>query len=88
VTGCRPAFLRADGTIKPAGERRQRRDRSRLRGRPRRLAPLDDGRGASVTWKPRAGYLFFAKASEEATFTATATPTKPALKRAKTLSRS
>ena len=32
--------------------------------------------GASVTWKPKAGYLFFAKAFEEATFSATATPTK------------
>jgi hypothetical protein len=39
--------------------------------------------GAGVTWKPKAGYLFFAKAFEEATFTATATPTKAALKRAK-----
>ena len=41
--------------------------------------------GASVTWKPKAGYLFFAKAFEDATFTATATPTKAALKRAKAL---
>jgi hypothetical protein len=41
--------------------------------------------GASSTWKPKAGFLFFAKASEEATFVATATPTKSALKRAKRL---
>jgi hypothetical protein len=41
--------------------------------------------GASATWKPKAGYLFFAKASEEATFTATATPTKRALTQAKKL---
>ena len=39
--------------------------------------------GASVTWKPRAGYLFFAKASEDAAFTATATPTRAALRRAR-----
>jgi hypothetical protein len=41
--------------------------------------------GASVTWKPKAGYLFFVRASEEATFTATATPTKAAVKLAKKL---
>jgi hypothetical protein len=41
--------------------------------------------GASSTWKPKAGYLFYAKAFEEATFTATATPTKKALKQAKKL---
>jgi len=41
--------------------------------------------GAGVTWKPRAGYLFFAKASEDATFTATATPTRAGLVRAKAL---
>jgi hypothetical protein len=41
--------------------------------------------GASATWKPKSGFLFFAKAFEDATFTATATPTKTALKRAKAL---
>jgi hypothetical protein len=41
--------------------------------------------GASATWKPKAGYLFFAKAFEEATFVAKATPKKLALKRAKRL---
>ena len=41
--------------------------------------------GASATWKPKAGFLFFVKAFEEATFTATATPKKAALKRAKKL---
>jgi hypothetical protein len=39
--------------------------------------------GASVSWKPKAGFLFVAKAFEEATYVATATPTKAALKRAK-----
>jgi hypothetical protein len=41
--------------------------------------------GASATWKPKAGFLFIAKAFEEATFIATATPTKSAAKRAKLL---
>jgi hypothetical protein len=41
--------------------------------------------GATVTWKPKNGSLFFAKAFEEAKFTATATPTKAAVKRAKLL---
>jgi hypothetical protein len=41
--------------------------------------------GASATWKPKAGFLFFAKAFEDAAFTATATPTKTALKHAKVL---
>ena len=41
--------------------------------------------GASATWKPKAGYLFFARTFEDATFSATATPTKSALERAKRL---
>src|SRR5439155_13178771 len=36
--------------------------------------------GVSATWKPKAGYLFFVKSFEEATFTATATPKKKAKK--------
>jgi hypothetical protein len=38
--------------------------------------------GAGVTWKPKAGFLFFAKAFEDATYMAKATPTKSALKKA------
>jgi len=41
--------------------------------------------GATAAWKPKSGFLFFAKAFEEATFAATATPTKRAVKRAKLL---
>jgi hypothetical protein len=41
--------------------------------------------GASSTWKPKNGNLFAVKAFEDATFVATATPTKAALKRAKKL---
>jgi hypothetical protein len=41
--------------------------------------------GASSTWKPKNGNLFAVKAFEDATFVATATPTKPALARAKRL---
>jgi hypothetical protein len=76
-------LLRADGTIKPAA--------NAVRGAiARGCAAASVGwrhsttvDGASVTWKPKAGYLFFAKAFEETMFTATATPTKAALKRAK-----
>ena len=41
--------------------------------------------GATVAWKPKAGFLFFVKSFEEATFTATATPTPRALALAKRL---
>jgi hypothetical protein len=76
-------LLRADGTTKPAASA----VKSAIAGG---CAAAHAGwrhsttvAGARVTWKPRAGYLFFAKASEDATFTATATPTTAALKRAK-----
>src|ERR1044071_715759 len=48
----------------------------------RHLTKVD---GGTVTWKPKAGFLYFVKASEEATFTTTATPTKNAIKLAKKL---
>jgi hypothetical protein len=41
--------------------------------------------GASSTWKPKNGNLFAVKAFEDATFVATATPTKAAALRAKRL---
>ena len=41
--------------------------------------------GASSTWKPKNGNLFSVKAFEDATFVATATPTKAALVRARRL---
>jgi hypothetical protein len=41
--------------------------------------------GAGVTWKPGQGYLFFAKAFEQATFAAKATPTKRAIAKARRL---
>jgi hypothetical protein len=78
-------FLRANRTIKPAANA----VRGAIAGGCaaasvgwRHSTTVD---GASVMWKPKAGYLFFAKAFEDATFTATATPTKAALKRAKAL---
>jgi hypothetical protein len=76
-------LLRADGTMKPAANA----VRDAIAGGCaaahvgwRHSTTVD---GARVSWKPKAGFLFFAKASEDATFTATATPTKAALKRAK-----
>jgi hypothetical protein len=41
--------------------------------------------GAGATWKPKRGFLFFVRANEDATFKATATPTKRALMLAKKL---
>ncbi len=41
--------------------------------------------GASATWKPKNGFLFTAKAFEDATYVAKATPKKIAVKRAKLL---
>jgi hypothetical protein len=43
--------------------------------------------GASASWKPKAGYLFFVKSFEEAKFTATATPKKNAKKHNRKLKR-
>ncbi len=76
-------LLRADGTIKPAANAVKDAIAGGCAAAHvgwRHSTTVD---GARVTWKPKAGFLFFAKASEDATFTATATPTKAALKRAK-----
>ena len=76
---------RADGTIKPA---REAVDDAIARGCTAGHVGWRHSTtvaGASVTWKPKAGYLFFAKASEDATFTATATPTRAGLMKAKAL---
>jgi hypothetical protein len=78
-------FLRANRTIKPAANAVKGAIAGGCAAASvgwRHSTTVD---GASVTWKPKAGYVFFAKAFEEATFTATATPTKAALKRAKAL---
>jgi hypothetical protein len=76
-------FLRADGTTKPAADAVGSAIGDGCAGALVGWRHSTTVAGASVTWKRRAGYLFFAKASEDATFTATATPTKAALKRAK-----
>jgi hypothetical protein len=76
---------RADGTIKPAAKAVNDAIARGCAGAHVGWRHSTTVAGASVTWKPRAGYLFFAKASEEATFITTATPTKAGLKRAKAL---
>jgi hypothetical protein len=76
-------FLRPDGTTKPAADAVGSAIADGCAGALVAWRHSTTVAGASVTWKRRAGYLFFAKASEDATFTATATPTKAALKRAK-----
>ena len=78
-------LLRADWTIKPAANAVRDAIAGGCAAAPVRWHHSTTVDGASATWKPKAGYLFFAKASEDATFTATATPTKSALKRAKAL---
>ena len=78
-------LLRADRTIKPAGNAVKNAIAGGCAAATVRWRHSTTVDGASVTWKPKAGYLFFAKAFEDATFTATATPTKAALKRAKAL---
>jgi len=40
-----------------------------------------------VAWKPKSGFLFHAKAFEDATFSATATPTKRTVSQAKKIGR-
>jgi hypothetical protein len=76
-------FLRADGTTKPAADAVGSAIADGCAGALVGWRHSTTVAGASVTWKRRAGYLFFAKASEDATFTATATPTKVGQKRAK-----
>jgi hypothetical protein len=76
---------RADGTMKPAANAVKDAIAGGCAAATVRWRHSTTVDGASVTWKPKAGYLFFAKAFEEAAFTATATPTKAALKRARAL---
>ena len=78
-------LLRADRTIKPAGNAVKNAIAGGCAAATVRWRHSTTVDRATVTWKPKAGYLFFAKAFEDATFTATATPTKAALKRAKAL---
>jgi hypothetical protein len=78
-------LLRADRTMKPAGNAVKDAIDGGCGAATVRWRHSTTVEGSSVTWKPKAGYLFFAKAFEDATFTATATPTKAALRRAKAL---
>ncbi len=78
-------LLRADGTIKPAANAVKDAIAAGCAATHVGWRHSTTVAGASGTWKPKAGYLFFAKASEDATLTATATPTKTALQRAKAL---
>ena len=81
-------LLRADGTMKPAANAVKDAIAGGCAAASVRWRHSTTVDGASVTWKPKAGFLFFAKAFEEATFAATATPTKAALKRARALNQS
>ena len=81
------------GRSRPAAERPRAREPRDEAGGERGARPIQAGcsagrcsgghsikvDGASSTWKPKNGNLFAVKAFEDATFVATATPTKPAL---------
>jgi hypothetical protein len=78
-------FERADQSLKPAARAVKDAIGAGCTGTPvawRHSTKVD---GAGVTWKPGKGFLFFAKAFEEARYTAKATPTKRASARARRL---
>ena len=81
-------LVRANRHDEAGGERRARLDPGRLLGGPVQWKHSIKVDGASSTWKPKNGNLFAVKAFEDATFVATATPTKAALKLAKRQHRS
>jgi hypothetical protein len=76
-------LARATGTLKPAANAVRDAIAAGCQGSPvlwRHSIHVD---GASSTWKPQNGSLFSVKAFEDATFVATATPTKAAVAKAK-----
>ena len=80
-------LVRADETVKPAARAVANAIGRGCAGTHSRWRHSTGVSGAAVTWKPKSGYLFHAKALEDATFTATATPTRKAVKQAKKVGR-
>jgi hypothetical protein len=78
-------LVRADTTIKPAAKAVKDAIGAGCLGARSRWRHSTGVNGATVTWKPKSGFLFHTKAFEDATFTATATPTGKTLKQAKKL---
>ena len=77
--------MRADKTIKPAAEAVKDAISAGCPGAHTRWRHTTGVNGAAVSWKPKSGFLLHAKALEDATFTATATPTRKLMTRARKL---
>ena len=78
-------LVRADNTMKPSANAVKSAIAGGCTGTEVRWRHSLKVDGATANWKPKAGFLFFVKSFEEATFVATATPTKSAAKQAKKL---
>lgn len=78
-------LVRADNTMKPSAIAVKNAIAGGCTGTEVRWRHSLKVDGAVANWKPKAGFLFFVKSFEEATFVATATPTKSAVKQAKKL---
>jgi hypothetical protein len=78
-------LVRATRTMKPAANAVRDAIATGCQGGPVLWKHSTKVDGASSTWKPKNGNLFAVKAFEDATFVATATPTKAAVVRAKKL---
>lgn len=78
-------LVRADKTIKPAAEAVKDAISAGCPGAHTRWRHTTGVNGAAVSWKPKSGFLLHAKALEDATFTATATPTRKLMTRARKL---
>jgi hypothetical protein len=78
-------MVRADNTMKPSANAVKSAIAGGCTGTEVRWRHSLKVDGATTNWKPKAGFLFFVKSFEEATFVATATPTKSAVKQAKKL---
>lgn len=76
-------LVRASNTIKPAAKAVENAISTGCVSQHSRWRHSTGVNGAAVTWKPKSGYAFHAKAHEDSTFTATATPTKKAVKQVK-----
>jgi len=83
--GFQSGAVRADGSLKPVADAVKNAIAGGCTGSQLAWRHSTTVDGASVTWRPKAGYLFFVRGNEDATFTATATPTKNAVKLAKKL---
>jgi hypothetical protein len=78
-------LVRANNTIKPSAKAVENAISTGCVGAQSRWRHSTGVKGAAISWKPKSGFLFHATSLEDATFIATATPTKNAVKQAKKL---